>query len=459
MGDRAGDLDRWRPFPLLTSASATCASSSAFLDDPERQPRPGAPAECGAAAEWVAAQLRSPAGAWSRPTAIPSCSPSGWARRARRRSSSTATTTCSRRATQAEWTTPPFEPTVRDGRIYARGATDDKGPCSCALETPRRSCAATAALPLNVRFLIEGEEEIGSPILAGFLAAHRDELRARPRRLGRRRDVAAERAVRRDRRERAARARPRSVTGPSADLHSGRHGGAVQNPIHALAADPREPARRRRRASPSRASTTTSCRSAADVARSARPVRRGRLPARRSACPALHGEPGFSTLERLWTRPTLEVNGISGGGVVHGDPAAGRARTSRAGSCPGQDPEAVLAAIRRTSRRTCRRGVERARRPASPARCRPTHRRRPSGGRAAVAALRPSTPAASRCSCASAARFPPRSLFERVLGLKTLLFSFSTADEHLHAPDEFFRLARLDEGIAAGASSGGGCRR
>src|SRR5262249_29679471 len=72
-----------------------------------------------------------------------------------------------------EWTTPPFEPGVRDGRIYARGATDDKGPVLVALETARALLADEAALPLNVRFLLEGEEEIGSPSLAGFLAAHR----------------------------------------------------------------------------------------------------------------------------------------------------------------------------------------------------------------------------------------------------------------------------------------------
>src|SRR3954453_7901024 len=128
----------------------------------------------------------------------------------------------------AEWTTPPFAPDVRDGRIYARGATDDKGPVFVALETARRGA------PLTVKFLIEGEEEIGSPSLAGFLEAHAEELRA---------DlvVSADGAMWRPREPwgtvgaTGRVARGIEVTGPASDLHSGRHGGAVHNPNHALA--------------------------------------------------------------------------------------------------------------------------------------------------------------------------------------------------------------------------------
>ncbi|MDX6474657.1 MAG: hypothetical protein QOH95_168, partial [Gaiellaceae bacterium] len=76
---------------------------------------------------------------------------------------------------ESEWETPPFTPSVRDGRLYARGATDDKGPVVVALETAR-AFADSGSLPLNVRFLIEGEEEIGSPSMPAFLEQHRDEL-------------------------------------------------------------------------------------------------------------------------------------------------------------------------------------------------------------------------------------------------------------------------------------------
>src|SRR5438034_2918703 len=79
---------------------------------------------------------------------------------------------------EAEWVTPPFSPSVRDGRIYARGATDDKGPMLVPLKVAEAFIVEVGALPLNVRFLFEGEEEIGSPSLAGVLREHRDELAA-----------------------------------------------------------------------------------------------------------------------------------------------------------------------------------------------------------------------------------------------------------------------------------------
>src|SRR5436305_15264776 len=134
---------------------------------------------------------------------------------------------------EAEWETPPFSPSVRDGRIYARGATDDKGPVVVALETAR-AFHARGALPLNVRFLIEGEEEVGSPTLAALLAARRGELAA---------DlvVSADGAMWRPSEPSIALAAKGlvalepTVTGAASDLHSGRHGGAVQNPNHALA--------------------------------------------------------------------------------------------------------------------------------------------------------------------------------------------------------------------------------
>jgi acetylornithine deacetylase/succinyl-diaminopimelate desuccinylase-like protein len=135
----------------------------------------------------------------------------------------------------AAWTTPPFEPSVRDGRIYARGATDDKGPVFVALETARRLFERDGALPLNVRFLIEGEEEIGSPSLGPFLAANREALACDV-------VVSADGAMWRPSEPSIAIAAKGLlglqlvVEGPASDLHSGRHGGAVMNPNHALAA-------------------------------------------------------------------------------------------------------------------------------------------------------------------------------------------------------------------------------
>ena len=129
---------------------------------------------------------------------------------------------------ETAWQTPPFEPSIRDGRLYGRGATDDKGPVVVALEASR------ASVGVNLRFLFEGEEEIGSPSLGRFLDEHRDELAA---------DlvVSADGAMWRASEPSIAIAAKGllgldvEVVGPATDLHSGRHGGAVLNPNHALA--------------------------------------------------------------------------------------------------------------------------------------------------------------------------------------------------------------------------------
>lgn len=336
----------------------------------------------------------------------------------------------------AEWTSPPFAPEVRDGRIHARGATDDKGPVYVALETAR---AFGDAPPLTVRFLIEGEEEIGSPTLAGFLAAHADELRA---------DlvVSADGAMWRPSEPSVSVAAKGllaldvEVTGPSSDLHSGRHGGAVQNPNHALA---------RILASLHDDDGRVAVEGFYD---GVRPVALGEIPfdedeyRRQVGVPELFGEPGYGTLDRLWTRPTLEVNGIWGGGSFTVIPR----RASAHITCrlvPGQDPEAVLDAIRRhvtappgvTVRVTGQPG-------AVPAyELDPGH---PAVG-AAVGALQHAYPGSEPLLVRIGGTLPAAVLFEEVLGLKTLLFSFSTSDERLHAPDEFFRLERIDAGIAA----------
>jgi acetylornithine deacetylase/succinyl-diaminopimelate desuccinylase-like protein len=335
----------------------------------------------------------------------------------------------------SEWTTPPFRASVRDDRVYARGATDDKGPVFVALETAR---AFGDAPPLTVKFLIEGEEEIGSPSLPGFLRAHADELGA---------DlvVSADGAMWRPSEPsvpvaaKGLLALDIEVGGPASDLHSGRHGGAIQNPNHALA------------------EILASLHSGGRVAvpgfyDGVRDVDVGDVPFDEAeylaavGVPEPFGEPGYSTLERLWTRPTLEVNGLHGGGDFTVIPR----RASAHVTCrlvPGQDPDAVFAAIERhvtappgvTVRVTAQPG-------AVPAYELPTDH---VAVRAAVAALRHAYPDAEPLLVRIGGTLPAAVVFERELGLKTLLFSFSTADENLHAPDEFFRLERIDAGIAA----------
>jgi acetylornithine deacetylase/succinyl-diaminopimelate desuccinylase-like protein len=339
---------------------------------------------------------------------------------------------------EAGWETPPFVARVRDGRLYARGASDDKGPVVVALETARRF-VENGSLPVNVRFLIEGEEEIGSPSLPAFLAAHRDELAA---------DlvVSADGAMWRASEPsipvaaKGLLALDIVVTGPASDLHSGRHGGAVQNPNHALAAIVA--------GLHDRNGAVAVPRFYDDVV----PVELGDVPfdedayRRETGAPALHGEPGYSTLERLWTRPTLEVNELRGGGAFTVIPREARAYVT-CRLVPDQDPERVLAAIERHVAAPA--GVEvrvEVRPGAVPAYALDVDH---PAVRAAQDALRSVYPDREPLLVRIGGTLPAAAMFEQVLGLKTLLFSFSTADENLHAPNEFFRLARLHEGVAA----------
>jgi len=349
---------------------------------------------------------------------------------------------------EREWETPPFEPSVRDGRIYARGATDDKGPVVVAVQTARRLLDATGALPLNVRFLIEGEEEIGSPSLPGFLTANR-ELFADVSVV-----VSADGAMWRPDEPSVAVAAKGLVAfdlvveGAASDLHSGRHGGAVQNPNHALAQlvaslhaddgsvsvagfyDDVEPL------------------SVADRAALARIPFDDESYRASIGAPELHGEPGWSTLERLWTRPTLEVNELRGGGPFTVIPRVARAHlTSRL--VPAQRPAAIVEALVAHVARHAPPGVS-VRVETQPGAV-PAYAigaDHPAVD-AAVRALRHAYPDAEPLLVRIGGTLPAAAMFEELLGLKTLLFSFSTSDEQLHAPNEFFRLSRIDEGIAA----------
>jgi acetylornithine deacetylase/succinyl-diaminopimelate desuccinylase-like protein len=342
----------------------------------------------------------------------------------------------------AAWTTPPFEPSIRDGRIYARGATDDKCPVYVALETARRLFQRDGGLPLNVRFLIEGEEEIGSPSLGPFLAANRDVLACDV-------VVSADGAMWRSSEPSIAVAAKGLlaldlvVDGPASDLHSGRHGGAVLNPNHALAAIV---------ASLHDADGRVAVRGFYDDVAPVGDL--SRVPFDETAyraevgVPALHGEPGFSTLERLWARPTLEVNELRGGGAFTVIPGrAGAHITSRL--VPDQDPQrvfdAVAAHVEAVAPAAVRAHVELL--PGSvPAYAIPAD---DPVVRAGVAALRSVYPELEPLLVRIGGTLPAATLFERELGIKTLLFSFSIADEQLHAPNEFFRLERIDEGVAA----------
>jgi acetylornithine deacetylase/succinyl-diaminopimelate desuccinylase-like protein len=347
----------------------------------------------------------------------------------------------------AEWETPPFELHADGDIVRGRGATDDKGPVYLVLKTAQAFMAQEGGLPLNVKFLFEGEEEIGSPHLPAFVRAHAGELAA---------DlvISADGAMWRPTEPSLSLASKGLVTldiiveGARGDLHSGRYGGTVANPLHALSEilaslhdsggtvavggfydgiPPLSPERRREIA----AVPFDDARYLADL-----------------GLTEAHGEAGYSTLERLWERPTLEINGISGGGKYTVIPHAAVANVS-CRLVPGQDPDKVIQAITAHVGALAVPGVrvvvhaDEARVPAYTI---------PAGHpaiRAATAALEAVYPGEQVLLACIAGTLPATDLFERVLGAKTLFFSFSTADEKLHAPNEYLRIRRLREGMRA----------
>jgi acetylornithine deacetylase/succinyl-diaminopimelate desuccinylase-like protein len=348
---------------------------------------------------------------------------------------------------EVEWTAPPFELVIDGDVARGRGVTDDKGPVYIALQTALAFIAQEGALPLNVKFLLEGEEEIGSPHLADYVTSHAAEL-------------AADLVISAD----GAMWRPGEpslsvaskglvsldivVTGARSDLHSGRYGGTVANPLHALAevlAGLHDPDGRVAVAGFYDGIPPLTAARRAEIA--AVPFDEAAY-VRDLGLSEPHGEPGYSTLERLWERPTLEVNGIHGGGKYTVIPHEAVAHVS-CRLVPGQDPAAVLARISEHVRAHPPAGVQvrvdtdEARVPAyTIAADHPAIR----AARSALAAVYPGQEVLLACIGGT---LPATALFERALGAKTLFFSFSTADENLHAPNEFLRITRLREGMRA----------
>ena len=238
------------------------------------------------------------------------------------------------------WTTGAFDPTVRNGELYARGAVDDKGQVFMHLKALEAHLKTTGRLPVNVRLLIEGEEEIGSPNLDAFIAKRQDMLRA---------DVVviSDTAM-------IGKDAPGITVGlrglvyfqidmevAKSDLHSGGFGGAIENPAMALAQLLAKLKDQNGR--------ITIPGFYDDVRRLPAEERRAlaRLPfserkfQKDLGAPALFGEKGFTTLERLWARPTLEVNGVYSGFIGEGAktvlPCRAMAKVSMR-LVPNQDP-------------------------------------------------------------------------------------------------------------------------
>jgi acetylornithine deacetylase/succinyl-diaminopimelate desuccinylase-like protein len=350
------------------------------------------------------------------------------------------------------WHTGPWTPTLRDGRLYARGVSDDKGPMLIPIEVARAFFAVAGSLPINVKFLFEGEEEIGSRNLGAFVTEHKTLLAADA-------VVSADGAMWRvDEPSLTVASRglcglELTLSAASKDLHSGRHGGGVANPLHAMA---------RLIASLHDPDGRVAVTGFYDEVRDLSPAERDQIAAlpyderaylAQVGAPSAFGEPGYTTLERQWTRPTLEVNGLWGGYQGPGQKTVIPSEAHAKITCrlvPDQRPEAVLARVARHLETHVPPGTRLSLSFAD------------HGSRATeVAADHVALQAASRALQATygvqplvvrmGGTVPIAELFQRHMGLDTVFFSFSTADEDFHAPNEFFRIHRLHEGLEAWA--------
>jgi acetylornithine deacetylase/succinyl-diaminopimelate desuccinylase-like protein len=215
------------------------------------------------------------------------------------------------------WTSPAFEPTVRDGNLFGRGTADDKGQVHIHLKALEALLKTSGTLPLNVKVMIEGEEEVGSVNLWEFVQKNRERLKADAL-------VVSDTSM-------LAKGVPSityglrglnyyqiELTGPAQDLHSGVFGGAVPNPLTILCETIAKLHDKN-----FRVTVPGFYDDVATLSKKERKALNG-LPWKEKefrktvGAPGLDGEKGFTIVERLWTRPTLEVNGIWGGYMGEG---------------------------------------------------------------------------------------------------------------------------------------------
>lgn len=347
-----------------------------------------------------------------------------------------------------EWETPPFEPTVRDGKLYARGSSDDKGQVFAQLKAIESYLRTDGSLPVNVKLCIEGEEEIGSQNLPEALQAHHDRF-------------AADVCVVSDSHMRGPE-QPSivyglrgmvygeiEVAGPSHDLHSGGYGGAVHNPMQAMCEI---------LAALHDAEGRVTIPGFYDAVRELSEAERAEVMEAgvdesdvltESGAPAIWGEPDYSVAERLGARPTLEIHGIRGGFTGEGAktviPAKALAKVSmRLAAHQTADEIAEL--------------FERHVESLAPATVRVSANAFFKADPALVERDHPVMEAAAQAYEASfgarpvftleGGSIPVVSLLQRQYGIPVVLMGFGLPDDRLHSPNEKFDLANFERGIS-----------
>ena len=347
-----------------------------------------------------------------------------------------------------EWTTPPFEPTIRNGSIYARGAADDKGQMYIHIKAVEALHTVHGELPVNVKFLIEGEEEVGGDSISAYVPAHKDKLKA-------------DAALISDTSMYAPNMPTLNIglrgmiymewhsTGPSRDLHSGLYGGAAPNAVFGLV------------------ELLAKCKNADgvcqipgfydDVERPAPAEAESwaRLPfdeaeflATEVGATRLTGEPDYGVLECIWARPTFEVHGIGGGFTGPGGktviPARAVAKVSLR-LVPQQDPAKILPALRGFVEQNTPAGiqVEVCELNASPASMvSPEHPAIRTAANALQEVFQQPT-----VFIRSGGTIPIAGGFDEHLGIPSVLMGFGLPDDCLHSPNEKFSIDNFFKGI------------
>jgi acetylornithine deacetylase/succinyl-diaminopimelate desuccinylase-like protein len=346
------------------------------------------------------------------------------------------------------WNTPPFEPTLRGGKLYGRGTADDKGQFYMhikALETLR---AVNGTYPLNVKFLLEGEEEIGGASIAKYVASNRAKLKA---------DVAlvSDTAM-------YGPGIPTLCTGlrgliymeieawgPARDLHSGNYGGAAPNAVYGLI----ELLAKAKNADgviqiPGIYDDVEPPAPAEKQSWDSLPFNEQEFLVNEVGAAALTGEPGQSVLERIWARPTFEVHGIGGGFTGAGSktviPAKALAKVS-VRLVPRQDPDKVVAAVKAWVEHNTPRGIRTEVRVLSAS---PGIVVNPSHPAIAVAAKAfGDTFGGKTVYIRSGGSVPIVGDFAQHLGIPTVMMGFGLPDDGLHSPNEKYNLENYYKGI------------
>ena len=347
-----------------------------------------------------------------------------------------------------EWISPPFEPTVRDGNIYARGSADDKGQMYSHIKAMEALFAVNGKLPVNVKFLIEGEEEVSGQAIAKYVAENPAKLKA---------DVALVSDT-----ELYAEGIPTlcvglrgliyteiEARGPAKDLHSGMYGGAAPNAIFGLV----ELLAKLKDAKghiniPGIYDDVAPPTPAEKHSWDTLPFDEKEFLKLEVGSTQLTGEPGFTVLERVWARPTLEVHGIVGGFIAAGAktviPAKATAKVSIR-LVPNQDPEKVIAAYKKAVKEFTPAGIQTevkilAYGPAISVN--PDHPAIHTAAKAFADVLGRET-----VFIRSGGSIPIVGDFAKHLGIPTILMGFGLPDDGLHSPNEKYKLANYYAGI------------